>query len=200
MGLFRNKFDKLKRDDVVNCICELEKQIGDIETSIAQKGEEIVVLTKKAKSEKGQEIKLFHIKKINALELEKSALAKRGSYIIYNIGLMNKLKDAIDDNAFIGDQTKMPLSKMLGDQKALSGFLNTALGRKIKAEDVMTGADEIFNEAQASYSPNDAIYGVSSNDDALLAKFELENGLDADEEIEISEKPSETRVKEKLEN
>jgi len=173
----RNKFNKLKRDEVVSAMLALQKQEQVIEEGLVSKQQEIDALTEKGRREPNHEIKLFYAKKINALKAERQNNVQRGMYLMYNIGLLGKLKDAIDDKNFIASVGDVPLNKLLTDQKGLAKYLNKALGNRIKSEEIMTGADEVFANAEASYYVNQDIYGVNKHDDELLAMFETEAAL-----------------------
>ena len=175
------RFRKLKREDVVESIVKLEKQQQEIEDGIVDKEAHIQELLAKGKKEKSQEIRLMYAKQINYLKEQKTRDAKRGMYLTYNINMMNKLKDAMEDKEFFMTSSKIQLNKLLADQKGLARYLNKALKVRIKEEDVLTNADETFNEVAAMYEDNDTIYGAGKTDDQLLAMFE-EN--DAAEEME----------------
>ena len=175
------RFKKLKRDDVVESIIKLEKQQQEIEDGIVDKEAHIQELLAKGKKEKSQEIRLMYAKQINYLKEQKTRDAKRGMYLTYNINMMNKLKDAMEDKEFFTTSSKIQLNKLLSDQKGLARYLNKALKVRIKEEDVLTNADETFNEVASMYEDNETIYGAGKTDDQLLAMFE-EN--DAAEELE----------------
>ena len=132
-------------------------------------------------------MKHFYAKKINHLKEEKENTMQKGMYLLYNIRLMNKLKDAYDSNTFFKTQTKVPLSELLADQKGLAKFLNKALETRIAAEDVLTSADDLFVEIQGAYDKNESIYGMKKNDEDLLTTFEKEQQI-ADEEALYEEK------------
>ena len=168
----RDKFKNLKREDVVNAICELEKQEAEIERGIVEKSKQIEAYMQKGRQEKSPELKLFYVKKISHLQEEKKEDINRGMYLLYNSRLMNKLKNAIDDNSFYINAGKVSLNNLLSDQKNLAKFLNKALNTKVMAEDVLTEADETFNEIKGLYEENDKIYGVNSSDDDILALME----------------------------
>ena len=187
MWPFKSKYQKLKREDVVDSICQLEKQESDIEQGIIEKTKQIEDLMRRGKAEKNRDMQLFLAKKITMLKEEKEADIKRGMYLLYNIKLAKRLKDAIDDNQFIANTGKISMRNLLADQKGLAKFLNKALNTKVKDEQILTSADEIFNEIQDSYEANDTIYGVQKNDDALLAMFETDKALDDDLDIEQSQ-------------
>lgn len=198
MGLFRkNKFDKLKKDEVVQSICELEDRYLKIEESITHKENMITELMEKGRSEKSREIQLLHAKRIMQLKDEKQTDAKRGMYIMYNIKLMNRLKDTIEDKEFINITSEVSLGDMLQDQKGLAKFLNKTLKTRVRKENVLTAADDLFTEVQASYVENDMIYGANQNDDNLLAMFEtaqqdeLENTLGTKSESKQKLDPTE---------
>ena len=93
-------------------------------------------------------------------------------YLLYNSRLMNKLKNAIDDNSFYINAGKVSLNNLLSDQKNLAKFLNKALNTKVMSEDILTEADDTFNEIKGLYEENDKIYGVNSSDDDILALME----------------------------
>ena len=191
MWPFKTKYDKLKRDEVVDAIYQLEKQ------------EEIDFLLTKGKKEKSEELKLLYAKKINHLKQELQNDISKGSYLLYNISLLKRLKEAIDDKQFFKTTTKVSLGALLKDQNGLAKFLNQALNTKVAAEDVLTSADETFNEIQGAYEPNKDIYGVTKSDDELLAVFETQE--DDLPEIQVKEErpqieESETPLADKIDN
>ena len=192
----RNKFKNLNRQDLVNSICELERQERTVEAEVYQKLKEIDALVDKGKKEKNKDLQLFYAKKISHLNEEKQTCMERGMYLLYNIRLMNKLKDAFDSNTFFKTQTKVPLSELLSDQKRLAKFLNKALVTRISSEDVLTSADELFTEVQSAYEVNQPIYGIGKNEDEILSMFEKENALNEEKEL-MSEKQKEEPIKKK---
>lgn len=194
----RNKFKNLNREDLVNSICELERQERTAEAEVYQKIKEIDALIEKGKKEKNKELQLFYAKKISHLNEEKQTCMERGMYLLYNIRLMNKLKEAFDSNTFFKTQTKVPLSELLKDQKRLAKFLNKALETRIASEDVLTSADELFTEVQSAYETSEPIYGVGKSEEEILTLFEKENQL-ADEQELLQEKEPEKKKKAKME-
>lgn len=181
MGLFdifkRNKFDKLKREDVVDSILSLEKELGAIEDSIFSSKDKIDQMMAKGKAEKDPDMRMFYAKKINTIKSERKTNIQRASYLTYNIQLLEKLKRAIDDNQFFANNSKMPLNQLLADQKQLAVFLNKALNTRVEAENVLTEADETFRTIEESYVENEEIYGVKQADNDLLAVFETDDML-----------------------
>ncbi len=185
MGLFSFfQFRKLKREDVIESIVKLEKQQQEIEDGIVDKEAHIQELLAKGKVEKSQEIRLMYAKKINYLKEQKTRDAKRGMYLTYNINMMNKLKDAMEDKEFFTTSSKIQLNKLLADQKGLARYLNKALKVRIKEEDVLTNADETFNEVASMYEDNETIYGAGKTDDQLLAMFEESDAAAEMEQIQ----------------
>lgn len=195
----KNKFKNLNREDLVNSICELERQERTIEAEIFQKQKEIDALMEKGKKERTEELKLFYAKKINNLKEEKAGKMQKGMYLLYNIRLMNQLKDAFDSNAFFKTQTKVPLSELLADQKGLAKFLNKALETRIASEDVLTSADDLFTEIQSAYDKNESIYGMKQSDEELLALFEQENQLSDEAELSSDKTQKIKKKKAKME-
>lgn len=194
MWPFKSKYDKLTREDVVKAICQLEQESKDIEDSLISKQKEIDELMLKGKAEKSKDVKILWAKKINQLKADREQSAQRSMYLMYNIRLLHKLKTAIDDKQFFGHTSSVSLGNLLADQKGLAKFLNKTLGTRIKAEDVLTSADETFKAIEDTYEKNDTIYGMNSNDDELLAMFETQEQVDAEQEMfsEHHEKETDT--------
>ncbi len=183
MWPFKNKFDKLTREEVVDAICKLEQESKAIEDGLGEKQKKIDDLMKKGKAEKAREVKLFYAKKINALKTDREQSVQRAMYLMYNIQLLQKLKTAIDDNQFFKNTAKVSLGNLLADQKGLAKFLNKTLGTRISSEDILTSADETFRAVEDAYEKNESIYGMSSQDDELLAMFETEEQVEAEQEM-----------------
>ena len=159
MWPFKSKFDKLKREDVVEAICTLEKQEADIETGITERAKQINDLMEKGRKEKSRELRLFYAKKINDLKEENESDVKRGMYLLYNVKLLRKLKTSIDDNTFFANTGKVSLGNLLADQRGLAVFLNKALNTRVQGENVLTAADEVeYNTSFIKYVYSDAIY------------------------------------------
>ena len=184
----RNKFNRLKRDEVCKAIVDLEERQTNIEKKLDEFKANVDSLTAKAKAETDRTRKVFYVKKINSLKAENENNVQRAMMLMYNVQLLNKLKDAIDDKNFVANVGKVPLNKLLGNQKDLAAFLNKALNNKIRMEDIMTSADDTFKEVTSAYEPNKEIYGVNDTDDALLAAFEAESALGDETEIDAASK------------
>lgn len=177
MWPFKSKYDKLTREEVVDSICKLESELSEIEADIMSSQSQVDALMAKGKAEKSNDIRIFYAKKINAIKEARSRNIQRATYLMYNIQLLEKLKRAIDDNAFFSARSKTPLSKLLSDQKGLALFLNKALNTRIAAEQILTDADETFRNVEESYVVNEEIYGEKSADSELLAIFETDDML-----------------------
>ena len=184
----KNKYKKLKREEVVNAIIELDNRQTLLEEEIKNKALEEKDLFNKGKQEKNRQLRLLYAKKIDALKKDQQSLLERSLYLLYNVQLLKKLKDALEDKEFISATSDVSLQELLKDQKNLAKFLNGALQTKVKSEEIMTEADDIFNQVKDSYNPDERIYGINSNDDQLLSMFEesedLPNNEDKQEEVE----------------
>ncbi len=183
MGLFKSKYDKLSREEVVDAICKLEQEAQEIEDGLVTKQKQIDELMEKGKAERSKEVKLFYAKKINSLKADREQSVQRAMYLMYNIRLLQKLKSSIDDNQFFKNTAKTSLGNLLADQKGLAKFLNKTLGTRTSAEDVLTSADETFRAVEDAYEKNESIYGMNERDDELLAMFETEEQVDAEQEM-----------------
>ena len=193
MWPFKSKYEKLKREDVVEAICDLEKQENDLESAIVERARTIDELLEKGRKETNREPKLFYAKKITSLREENQTDVKRGMYLMYNMKLLRKLKSTIDDNEFFVRTGKVSLGNLLADQKGLAQFLNKALNTKVSSEQVLTEADDIWNEVQSGYEENERIYGVNEHDDELLAMFETGEQLDAEAGKEKQSSPADDK-------
>ena len=174
MGLFkRNKFKKLKREDVVNAIVTLQEQLDKLEEVIATAQAKIDELMKKGTVEKDRDMKIYYAKQINSLKAQKQNAIKRSSYLMYNIRLLERVKDTIDDNDFFRNTSAASLNGLLADQKGLADFLRRGLATKMGAEQALVEAERTFDEIEAGYVESEEIYGIRDNDDELLAMFEM---------------------------
>lgn len=191
MWPFKNKYDKLTREEVVDSICKLEKELQGIEGELAERQKQVDELMAKGKKETDKQIKLFYAKRINSLKAEREQSGRRAMYLMYNIQLLNKLKAAIDDNRFFKNSANVSLGNLLSDQKGLAKFLNKTLNTRVAAEDVLTSADEAFRNVEEAYENNETIYGMNNNDDALLAMFETEETVTEEQELYSADKPAE---------
>ncbi len=181
----RNKFKKLKREDVVDAIIQLGKQQESLESGILAKAEESEKLLERGRKEKNRDIKLLCAKKYNSLQDEIKRDSKRAAFLIYNVKMLEKLKAAIDDNQFVQNTTKMPLNKLLGDQKALAQFLEGAIRNKSEAENMLVEADRLFESyEEAASDETSPIYSANKSDDELLAMFEMQEQLDSESTID----------------
>lgn len=70
----RNKFKNLNREDLVNSICELERQERTVEAEVYQKIKEIDALMEKGKHEKNKELQLFLCEKDKSFKRRKTSL------------------------------------------------------------------------------------------------------------------------------
>lgn len=186
MGCFsKSKFDKLTREEVVEAIITLQKEEKAIETEISEKEKDIIDCTEKAKREKDRNLKLLRVKQLNFAKEEISELSQRAMYIMYNERMLKKLKTSVEDNKFFAKTSGIAINRMLADQKGLAAFLNKALNTRVKAEDVLTSADDVWQEVKDSYLGNDTIYGTNKSDDQILALFEAENQADSEMGIDV---------------
>lgn len=190
MWPFKSKYDKLTREETIDAICKLEKELQSIEDELFEQQKQIDNLMAKGKKECNREIKLFYAKKINALKSNREQIVRRAMYLLYNIQLLNKLKSAMDDNQFFKNSGNVSLGNLLADQKGLAKFLNKTLHTRVKAEDVLTSADETFKTIESAYESNETIYGINSQDDALLAMFETEDMVESEQEMYIDKSES----------
>ena len=193
----KDKYSKLTREEVTDAIFELEKELKALEDSILSSAGEISAMMERGAKEKDRSTKLFIAKKINMMKSDREQNEKRAMYLMYNIQMLGKLRQAIDDNKFFGDKAKGSLNSLLADQQGLAQFLNQALQTKVAAENVLTDADETFKEVAGLYEENATIYGKSDADDELLSMFETQESM-ADGEINVETAEDTKEVKKEV--
>ena len=107
MGLFGNKFNKIKRSDVVDTIISLEKQQQDILEQIENRNKTCDEYMKKGKLEKDTNMRMYYAKKISTMKKENLLDTKRLQFIDSNILSMQQLKNALDDKEFIKNNSML---------------------------------------------------------------------------------------------
>lgn len=195
-SLFKGKYDRIKREEVVDAIVKLQSEEAQVEERVRDARAQIEALMAQGREEKDMQMRLFLAKKINYLKEEQKQNMQRATYLLYNVQLLNRLKSAIDDKQFFSNSMGAPLNSLLADQRALAQFLNKALNTRVAAENVLTEADETFNDVLSAYEENEKIYGVNKSDDELLAVFETGDALAA-EGAALPEKQSAPAAEEK---
>lgn len=195
--LFRkNKFNKIKRTEVVDKIIAFEKEREEIETSFLSQEKEIQSMYKKGYQEKNPQMRSFYANKIKRLKETNNNIIKRMQYLNYNISVMEKLKDAIDDQAFMKKNSEDTLVKLLGDAKSLTEFLSKSVTARKTAEDNLVGAHQVFTEMDQLYDKNEEIYGATEAEEDILAQFE--RGAMLDQELDSEFEDNEYIDKEKV--
>ena len=182
---FFKKKEYISREDVVNAICELEKDELNLESEVVNITSNINEMLQKGMIETDKTQKLFYAKKINYLKDDANRKSKRVLFLLYNIKLLTRLKESIDDNQLIQKVKGLYLTNMLSNQKELAIYLNKLLNTKLATEDVLTEADSLFTDIESKYEENNKIYGIESdsNEDALLSMFEMESTVNMENEI-----------------
>lgn len=183
MWPFKSKYDKLTREDVVEAICKLENEVKNTEDALLEKQKQSDVLMEKCRKETSKEIRLFYVKKINALKREREQSVRRSMYLMKNIELLNRLKIAIDDNSFFTNTSKQSLGGVFRDKKGLQAYLTKTLNQRNFAEGTLNEADDIFKGFDELDEPNNSIYGMSDADNELLAQLEKENMVADEQEM-----------------
>ena len=174
MWPFRNKFEKIKRSDVVESIIEIEKKQNDEIDAVNERNAQIAQLKKQGMKIHDRDMRLALAKKINRLLAENKQSTARVQYLNANISALTQLKNALDDRDFITNNTNMPLNALLNDTKMLRKFLASVNSKKMVGETGLVNALDVFEEAEEAYEGDERIYAASDDDDKLLAMFELD--------------------------
>ncbi|MCL2861601.1 MAG: hypothetical protein FWE22_04225 [Firmicutes bacterium] len=174
------KLNKLTRDEVIDAMLDLNEKEYIIEHRLKTLRKDINVLMERGKTEDDRSSKILLAKRINILKEEKETLIEQAMFIMYNLQLLGKLKNAIDNKNFTAKVGSMKLNNMLSNHKDLAKFLNKALKNKIKEQDILTKADAVFNKVGDAFGRKETIYGVNAKDEDLLKVFEtIEEESDA---------------------
>ena len=192
--LFKNKIEKLKRGDVVDSICELEKQQDKIVDEISDLDVKMNDIKSRALKEKNQQVKLAYVKKYNSINNEKTQKAKRMQLLQANLDNMEKLKLLIDDNEFLKDNSNLTINQVLTNPTVLEKALNKMYGKKTIHEEGIVSSREVFDSVESAFGENDDIYGIDEDASAVLAMFEMENSND--ESMAFFENEDDVKIKE----
>ncbi|MEG1509402.1 MAG: hypothetical protein RR454_02985 [Clostridia bacterium] len=175
MSIFsRKKFDKIKREEVVEAIIGLEKQEEDIIASFDESKKKIGELVAKGKRETDRNMQVAYAKKIESIQRENASASKRWQFVNSNLSAMYALKSAMDDREFIANNSKISLNDMLTNPKELEKFLSKTNVKKMQHEDKLAGSLGVIDTVNESYVENEKVYGVSDNMQNILAMFEAD--------------------------
>ena len=184
MGLFGNRYKKIKRNDVVNSIIELQKEQDKMLEDINLRSKEVNEYLQKGCQEKDKNMQLFLAKSISNKRRENAMATHRLQYIMSNISVLEQLKASLDDRDFILNNSKMPLNKMLTNPSELKKFLNSITNIKMVQEEKLAQNLQTFEEIENEYVENDEIYGESQNTNDILAYFERGEEMGEGEVVE----------------
>lgn len=181
MCFFKNKFEKIKRSDVVENIINVEKKQQEEMDAVEEREKEIDKLLKAGSETKSRDRQLTLAKRINLLRKENQMANQRIQYLNANLLALNQLKTAIDDKEFINNNSDMPINKLLTDTNALRKFIGGISGQKMRSESMLGETLDAFEEVEEAYEGDERIYGINEQDDQLLSMFEI-SGAEKDAE------------------
>lgn len=174
MGLFsRNKIKKIKREEVVDAICELNKRIDADLSTLDERKNEMDFLFEKGKASKDRDYQLFCAKRINMLKAENRSTFKNIEYMHANVSVLSKLKTALDEKEFILANSNQSLKQVIENPKELASFLAKISTDKSLQEEKLTTCLEVFKDAEEGELDNEELYGEKAEDSDILAMFEL---------------------------
>lgn len=162
----------------MDAIVELEKTQQNELAAIEEREKEIEKLMLQGRKSKDRNLQLALAKRINMLKAENANAAKRIQYLNANTQALNQLKTSLDEQEFIINNSKMPLNKLLREPAQLKKFLNSVNLKKQRSESALGDVLDVFTEAEEGYNEDARIYGVNTEDDALLSMFEQQNETD----------------------
>lgn len=169
-GLGKSKFEKITKDDINEMRVKLATQEQELMDLMDSKINAIDVYMDKGRAETNAQRRMIFANKIKFLREEIDSITQRIMFTMYNNRLMEKLSLKVDENSFF--ESSLSMNELLSDSKGLALFLNNSLGTRLKAEEVLTGADEAFKEVEDMYEPNEKLYGMSKDTEDILASFD----------------------------
>ncbi len=189
VGLFgrifkrKRKLSRLQRSEVTDQIINLEKRQKEIVDKIESTDEQTKEYFEKGKSEKNLQMRTFYAKKIESINREKGANIKRATLLNYKLGLLNRLKDAIDDRDFFYDASETDVMSLLDNDKELNKFLTDIRTKQEVVEEKMVGIESKFDDFEQSNIENESIYGSRESTDDILAQMEMQSQLDDEDKL-----------------
>jgi len=169
-GLGKSKFERITKDDINEMRVKLATQEQELMDLMDSKINAIDVYMDKGRAETNAQRRMIFANKIKFLREEIDSITQRIMFTMYNNRLMEKLSLKVDENSFF--ESSLSMNELLSDSKGLALFLNNSLGTRLKAEEVLTGADEAFKEVEDMYEPNEKLYGMSKDTEDILASFD----------------------------
>ena len=166
----KSKFEKITKDDINKMRVNLATQEQELNEQFEAKLSAIDQIMERGRTEQSQQRKMIYAQKIKFLRQEVDSIMQRIMYNMYNASLIEKLAIKVDENMFFNSSLSM--NDLLADSKGLAVFLNNALGTRLKAEEVLTSADEAFKDIEATYEPNEKIYGMGDEVEDILSSFD----------------------------
>jgi len=169
-SLGKSKYEKITKEDINKMRVRLAEQDKELTDSMDAKLNAIDAFMEKGRNETNQQRKLICAQRIKFLREEVNSIMQRIMYTMYNSSLIEKLALKVDENQFFNSSLSM--NDLLSDSKGLALFLNNALGTRLKAEEILTSADEAFKSIEDAYEPNEKIYGIGKDTEDILAAFD----------------------------
>lgn len=183
----KNKFEKITKDDINKMRVSIATQEQELNDQLDAKLNAIDALMEKGRTETSQQRKMIYAQKIKFLRQEVDSVMQQIMYSMYNESLIEKLALTVNNNAFFNSSISM--NALLADSKGLALFLNNALGTRLKAEQILTDADDNFKSIEEAYEPNEKIYGMGTEVEDILSSFDAgKDDLTASDDTRESEK------------
>lgn len=183
----KNKFEKITKDDINKMRVSIATQEQELNDQLDAKLNAIDALMEKGRTETSQQRKMIYAQKIKFLRQEVDSVMQQIMYSMYNESLIEKLALTVNNNAFFNSSISM--NALLADSKGLALFLNNALGTRLKAEQILTDADDNFKSIEEAYEPNEKIYGMGTEVEDILSSFDAgKDDLTASDGTRESEK------------
>ena len=189
----KNKYDKIKREDIVENIINIEKQQNQEIANIEERNKEVDVLMAKGKSSNDKNYQLVLAKKINLLRQENQRSTQRIQFLNGNLKVLNQLKMALDDRGFLDNNSNMSLNQLLSDSKSLHKFLDDVNSKRSRRERDLGDVMDTFDAYEEDVDVDERIYGITEADDQLLSIFET--GKSSSDENFFEEKSGSSNAK-----
>lgn len=202
MSIFKARLTlkRIKRDDLVNRIVEIEQQQQDFVSKIEDNKSEIENIKCKFKSESLEAMKKAYCKKIMRLQRENESIAARMDTLDALLGNYNELKLNYDDYHMYSTEKKNNIDKLLEDTVRLTQQLNKVTSIVNEKREKIINTQDMFKETNEARLDFEGIDQMNNEENQLYAMLENEELNSHEDVIYNKDSVVETPESEQLKN
>jgi hypothetical protein len=201
---FFNKYKKIDRKQVAERIVSYQTEIDETEKDILAASGEIKKLYALGAKEKDPQMRSILANKIMRSKRDIDTKMKRIKFLDYDVQVMEKLKQAIDDREFTKGKKNDPINKLLSRSKDLDDFLSQSAASRASLEGSLVNANNAFESVNEAFPGEEDIYDTKSEEKDIMAQFERSEDFADEAEpspaVESSQEDEPKQTEEKKEN